>query len=112
VQGDTIYPYQIACSVLCGERLATAGISSIFESRVSRNFLGEQRLRSIDMMEGVKLARSTDAKDQIELEGNDLDALSRSAALIHQATLVKRKDIRKFLDGIYINWKGNVVEEE
>ena len=31
-----------------------------------------------------------------------------AAALIHQAVLVKRKDIRKFLDGIYVSEKGTV----
>ena len=30
------------------------------------------------------------------------------AALIHQAVLVKRKDIRKFLDGIYVSEKTTV----
>ena len=29
-------------------------------------------------------------------------------ALIHQATLVRNKDIRKFLDGIYVSEKGYV----
>lgn len=32
-----------------------------------------------------------------------------SAALIHQSTLVKNKDIRKFLDGIYVSDKTTVV---
>lgn len=32
------------------------------------------------------------------------------AALIQQATTVKNKDIRKFLDGIYVSEKGTVVE--
>lgn len=31
-----------------------------------------------------------------------------SAALIHQSVLVKRKDIRKFLDGIYVSEKTTV----
>lgn len=31
-----------------------------------------------------------------------------SAALIHQSVLVKRKDIRKFLDGIYVSDKTTV----
>lgn len=35
-----------------------------------------------------------------------------SAALIQQATTVKNKDIRKFLDGIYVSEKGTVVEPE
>ena len=32
------------------------------------------------------------------------------AALIQQATTVKKKDIRKFLDGIYVSEKTTVVE--
>lgn len=35
-----------------------------------------------------------------------------SAALIQQATTVKNKDIRKFLDGIYVSEKGTVTEPE
>ena len=38
--------------------------------------------------------------------------LSVPAALIQQATTVKNKDIRKFLDGIYVSEKGTVVEAE
>lgn len=34
------------------------------------------------------------------------------AALIQQATTVKNKDIRKFLDGNYVSEKGTVVEPE
>lgn len=34
------------------------------------------------------------------------------AALIQQATTVKNKDIRKFLDGIYVSEKGTVVDPE
>jgi len=37
--------------------------------------------------------------------------VSRSAALIQQSTKVKKKDIRKFLDGIYVSEKGTVVQE-
>ena len=32
------------------------------------------------------------------------------STLIAQICAVKRKDIRKFLDGIYVSAKGNVVE--
>jgi len=35
-----------------------------------------------------------------------------SAALIQQATTVRKKDIRKFLDGIYVSEKGTVVEQQ
>lgn len=37
---------------------------------------------------------------------------SVAAALIQQATTVKNKDIRKFLDGIYVSEKGTVLEPE
>lgn len=36
---------------------------------------------------------------------------SISAALIQQSTTVKKKDIRKFLDGIYVSEKTTVVQE-
>eukprot|EP00211_Chloroparvula_japonica_P016146 CAMPEP_0119119572 /NCGR_PEP_ID=MMETSP1310-20130426/1006_1 /TAXON_ID=464262 /ORGANISM="Genus nov. species nov., Strain RCC2339" /LENGTH=193 /DNA_ID=CAMNT_0007109017 /DNA_START=13 /DNA_END=594 /DNA_ORIENTATION=- len=77
-----------------------------------RNFLGERRVRQIKMLEGVTIKRDPDVKDQLLLEGNSIDNVSRSCALIHQACLVKKKDIRKFLDGIYVCAKGTVVQEE
>ena len=41
-----------------------------------------------------------------------VEAVSQSAALIHQSTTVKNKDIRKFLDGLYVCEKTTVVKEE
>ena len=75
-----------------------------------RNFVGEKRARIVTMMPGVKVERSTTTKDEIILSGMSIEDVSRSAALIHQSTLVKRKDIRKFLDGIYVSEKGTVDE--
>ena len=46
------------------------------------------------------------------LEGNDIELVSNSAALIQQATTVKNKDIRKFLDGIYVSEKGTVQQAD
>ncbi len=70
-----------------------------------RNFLGERIIRRVNMYPGVKCSTSAKQKDEIILEGNDLELVSRSAALIQQSTLVKNKDIRKFLDGIYVSEK-------
>jgi large subunit ribosomal protein L9e len=70
-----------------------------------RNFLGERIIRRVNMYPGVTCAMSAKVKDEIVLEGNDLELVSRSAALIQQSTLVKNKDIRKFLDGIYVSEK-------
>eukprot|EP00918_Siedleckia_nematoides_P083575 GHVU01183212.1.p1 GENE.GHVU01183212.1~~GHVU01183212.1.p1 ORF type:complete len:199 (+),score=35.43 GHVU01183212.1:82-678(+) len=87
-----------------------AVVDTPHEVKIS-NFLGEKRVRKIDMMEGVTISRSAHVKDELKLEGVDKTAVARSAALIHQATLVRRKDIRQFLDGIYVSEKSNMEEE-
>eukprot|EP00163_Fabomonas_tropica_P009149 TRINITY_DN18946_c0_g1_i1.p2 TRINITY_DN18946_c0_g1~~TRINITY_DN18946_c0_g1_i1.p2 ORF type:complete len:212 (+),score=71.05 TRINITY_DN18946_c0_g1_i1:58-636(+) len=77
-----------------------------------RNFLGEKRVRRIDMLGESVVKRSADVKDQIEIEGIDIDDVSLSAARIHQSCLVKNKDIRKFLDGIYLAKKENIQNDD
>ena len=59
-----------------------------------RNFLGEKRVRRVELLPGVEYIRTADVKDQIELKGNDLTAVSLTAARIQQSTTVKAKDIR------------------
>jgi large subunit ribosomal protein L9e len=76
-----------------------------------RNFLGEKIVRHVTMKEGVSVEASKGVKDQIELTGNSVENVSQSAADIQQACLVKNKDIRKFLDGLYVSERGNIVEE-
>mmetsp|Transcript_12625 Transcript_12625/g.26750 ORF Transcript_12625/g.26750 Transcript_12625/m.26750 type:complete len:197 (+) Transcript_12625:132-722(+) len=71
-----------------------------------RNFLGERRVRKVKLPEGVEYVRSEDTKDQIELSGIDITAVSLTCAKIQQATNVRHKDLRKFLDGIYVSEKG------
>merc|ERR1719158_108256 len=73
-----------------------------------RNFLGEKFVRRVRMHEGVTCKNSGN-KDELVVEGNSLDAVSQSAALIQQSTTVKNKDIRKFLDGLYVSERTNVV---
>ncbi|KAL5201131.1 hypothetical protein ABZP36_035485 [Zizania latifolia] len=76
-----------------------------------RNFLGEKKVRKVDMLDGVTILRSEKVKDELILDGNDVELVSRSAALINQKCHVKKKDIRKFLDGIYVSDKGTIAEE-
>merc|ERR1711911_445868 len=71
------------------------------------NFLGEKYSRNVNMLKGVTF-KPSGSKDEFVLEGNDLELVSRSAALIQQSTSVKKKDIRKFLDGIYVSEKSTV----
>jgi large subunit ribosomal protein L9e len=73
-----------------------------------RNFLGEKRVRQVELMEGVSYTRTADVKDQIEIYGIDITKVSLSCAKICQSTAVKNKDIRKFLDGIYVSEKGTM----
>mmetsp|Transcript_39374 Transcript_39374/g.124128 ORF Transcript_39374/g.124128 Transcript_39374/m.124128 type:complete len:187 (+) Transcript_39374:86-646(+) len=75
-----------------------------------RNFLGEKIVRTVNMLPGVKVEKSAQTKDELVVSGTDIDLTSRSAALIRQSCLVKNKDIRKFLDGIYVSSHG-VAEE-
>jgi large subunit ribosomal protein L9e len=76
-----------------------------------RNFLGEKRVRKVKLLDGVSYIRSADVKDEIQLLGNDIANVSLTAAQIQQSTNVRNKDLRKFLDGIYVSEKGAMPAE-
>merc|ERR1711935_1054181 len=80
-------------------------VSTAGENVEIRNFLGERRVRKVKLPEGVKYVRSEDTKDEIQLSGIDITQVSLTAAKIQQATNVRHKDLRKFLDGIYVSEK-------
>uniref|UniRef100_A0A7S2RNL8 Large ribosomal subunit protein uL6 alpha-beta domain-containing protein n=1 Tax=Rhizochromulina marina TaxID=1034831 RepID=A0A7S2RNL8_9STRA len=77
-----------------------------------RNFMGEKRVRKIKLMDGVTAVRTADVKDQLELMGIDITKVSLAAAQVQQMTNIRHKDIRKFLDGIYVSEKGHMEVEE
>ncbi|KAJ3201094.1 60S ribosomal protein L9B [Dinochytrium kinnereticum] len=76
-----------------------------------RNFVGQKVIMKVNMLEGVSITHSTAQKDELVISGNDIDNVSQSAAQIQQSCRVRNKDIRKFLDGIYVSEKSNIVKE-
>ncbi|KAF2072810.1 hypothetical protein CYY_005884 [Polysphondylium violaceum] len=74
-----------------------------------RNFFGEKIVRRIELLDGITCSRNEKAKDEIVLVGNDLEMLSQSCANIQLRSAIKYKDVRKFLDGIYVSSKS-VIE--
>src|SRR5208283_3139629 len=69
------------------------------KSILIENFTGERRARSIKIIGDVKVKIEP---DDIIVEGVNLEDVSQTAANIEQATRVRRKDPRVFLDGIYV----------
>lgn len=82
-----------------------------YANKVLRNFIGEKIVRRVTMHPGVDVEASKNQKDEIQLTGNSLENVSQSAADIQQACRVRNKDIRKFLDGLYVSDRGNIIEE-
>jgi len=77
-----------------------------------RNFLGDKQIRQVKVHEGVTVEFSANQKDEIVLLGNSVENVSQNAADIQQICRVRNKDIRKFLDGIYVSEKGTIVQDE
>ncbi|MCD6529912.1 50S ribosomal protein L6 [Candidatus Bathyarchaeota archaeon] len=63
------------------------------------NFTGEKSPRRAKIIGDTKV---TVKGDDIIIEGIDIEAVSQTAANIQQATKIKNKDPRVFLDGIYV----------
>ncbi|KAK8049115.1 60s ribosomal protein l9 protein [Apiospora phragmitis] len=76
-----------------------------------RNFLGEKIVRRVVMRHGVDIEPSKNQKDELTLTGISLEDVSQSAADIQQICRVRNKDIRKFLDGLYVSEKGHIEDD-
>jgi len=70
-----------------------------------KNFIGEKVTRAIDALGETKIIRTDEEKDIITVQGINLDDVSQTCSLIQQSCKVKNKDIRQFLDGIYVQDK-------
>jgi len=63
------------------------------------NFMGERAPRTAKIVGDVKVNVK---EDDIIVQGINLEEVSQTAANIEQATVVKERDPRRFLDGIYV----------
>ncbi|XP_058072837.1 large ribosomal subunit protein uL6-like [Magnolia sinica] len=75
-----------------------ASITNGNKSIEIRNFLGEKKVQKVE--------------HELVLDGNDVELVSHSAALINQKCHVKNKDIRKFLNSIYVSERATIAEED
>ncbi|ODV64000.1 60S ribosomal protein uL6 [Ascoidea rubescens DSM 1968] len=76
-----------------------------------RNYLGEKQIREVKVREGVSVEISSTQKDELILTGNSVENVSQTCADIQQICRAKNKDIRKFLDGVYVSERG-IIEDE
>ncbi|MEM2111461.1 MAG: 50S ribosomal protein L6 [Candidatus Bathyarchaeia archaeon] len=67
------------------------------------NFIGERNPRVAKIVGDVRV---TVKGDDIIIQGINIEEVSQTAANIEQATKVKKRDPRKFLDGIYVYEKS------
>jgi len=72
------------------------------------NFTGERNPRKAKIIGDVKIKVQS---EDIIIQGINLEDVSQTAANIEQATKVKNKDPRVFLDGIYVYERSEGMEE-
>jgi large subunit ribosomal protein L6 len=71
------------------------------------NFTGERNARKVKTIGNIQIKVQS---EDILVQGINLEDVSQTAANIEQATRVKRKDPRIFLDGIYVYEKIEGME--
>jgi large subunit ribosomal protein L6 len=72
-----------------------------------KNFTGERSPRFVRITGDVKI---TVKEDDVIVQGLNLEDVSQTAGNIEQATKVKTKDPRVFLDGIFVYEKREGME--
>eukprot|EP00792_Barthelona_sp_PAP020_P006339 TRINITY_DN2969_c2_g2_i7.p1 TRINITY_DN2969_c2_g2~~TRINITY_DN2969_c2_g2_i7.p1 ORF type:complete len:187 (+),score=51.53 TRINITY_DN2969_c2_g2_i7:57-617(+) len=71
-----------------------------------QNFMHNLNTIKIAMPEGVVCVAGE--KSYVHIEGNDLQLVSETAHRCNMATKVRDKDMRKFLDGVYVSSVGHI----
>lgn len=75
------------------------------------HFMGQREKKRVIAPAGVKIYDSKVQKEEIIIEGNNVEDVSLTCAKIHQLTKIHNKDLRKFLDGIYVSEEGHIEED-
>jgi len=70
---------------------------------VIQNFLGERSARKAKILDGVTVEVNG---EDVTVQGFDKERVGQTVANIERATLVKKRDIRVFQDGVYRISKG------
>merc|ERR1712083_909633 len=89
-------------------------IAKTNDSITIRNFLGGKQDKTVEMIgkTTVKLTPANEVKDELVFEGVDNAALSLCCARVSQVCKTGRKDVRKFLDGVYVSAKTKIQPKE
>ena len=84
------------------------------KSIIIRNFLGGKKDKTVICKPGVQIKVDEEVKDMLVLDGIDNQNVSLTAALISQIVgcEIKRKDDRKFLDGIYVQERCLAADDD
>ena len=69
------------------------------ENILIENFIGEKKVRIAKICGDTEI--SVDGDDVI-IKGIDINDVSQTAANLRTATKIRKKDLRKFIDGIYL----------
>lgn len=80
-----------------------------------KNYLGEKMERVVQLIgeTTAKLSKDIDGtKDEITVQGISLEDVAQSCANIQQIAKVRDKDIRKFLDGVYVSYRGAISQDD
>ena len=92
----------------------TAIISKDKKQVEIKNFLGGKKSHLIKMQPGctVMLNPSKDVKNELIFEGTDNAAVSLGCSQVAGVCKIKKKDERKFLDGIFVSAKELIDPKE
>ena len=77
-----------------------------------KNFLGGKKGHLINLPAGCTVELSKATQNELIFQGNDLSGMSQACARVSQVCQIGDKDERKFLDGIFVSEKTNVIVPE